>query len=413
MHLRAFLRSGHTPTLACAFWYFDVSFMVWMLIGALANSIAPEFSLSDAQKGLLVAVPVLGGALLRLPLGYLADRFGPRRTALAGLLLTLVPLLLGWLWAASFARLLCVGFLLGVAGASFAVALPMASRWYPPRHQGLALGIAGAGNSGTALATFFGPRVAEVLGWRAVFGLAALLVAASLLIVMVFAKESPQQPPPKRLREYFSVLRQRDAWWFCFFYSVTFGGFVGLASFVSIFFKDQYDVSRVAAGTLATACVFAGSLLRPVGGYLADRLGGTRVLAIVFVAAAVVTLSLAALPVLSVATAALMAIMGLLGIGNGAVFQLVPQRFAAQIGVVTGIVGAAGGLGGFVLPSVLSGLKETSGSFSGGFVFAGLIAMGASVALLRLDRAWRAALAQAEALSPSAVPAPSPSSADI
>jgi NNP family nitrate/nitrite transporter-like MFS transporter len=412
MHLRAFLRSGHTPTLLCAFWYFDVSFMVWMLIGALANSIAPEFQLSDAQKGLLVAVPVLGGALLRLPLGYLADRFGPRRTAVVCLALTLAPLVLGWMWAASFARLLCVGFLLGVAGASFAVALPLASRWYPPQHQGLALGIAGAGNSGTALATFFGPRLAEVLGWRAVFGVAALVVAASLFIVMLFAKESPRQPPARRLTEYFSVLRQRDTWWFCFFYSVTFGGFVGLASFVSIFFKDQYDVSRVAAGTLATACVFAGSLLRPVGGYLADRFGGTHVLAIVFVAAAAAAFWLATLPALAAATAALVALMALLGIGNGAVFQLVPQRFAAQIGVVTGIVGAAGGLGGFVLPSVLSGLKETSGSFSGGFLFAGLIAFGASGALLRLGRAWKAALAQAEALSPAAAPAPSPSAAD-
>src|SRR5260370_15103027 len=174
MHLRGFLRSGHWPTLACAFLYFDISFMVWVLLGALANSIVPDFGLQPAQKGFLVAVPILGGAILRLVLGVLTDHIGARRTGILGLLLTLVPLLMGWLWADSFGKLLLVGLLLGVAGASFAAALPLASRWYPPQYQGMAMGIAGAGNSGTALATFFGPRLAEWLGWAPVFAPAPL-----------------------------------------------------------------------------------------------------------------------------------------------------------------------------------------------------------------------------------------------
>src|SRR5437016_3051010 len=170
MHLRNFLQTGHRPSLACAFLYFDVSFMVWVILGALANSIVPQFGLQPAQKGLMVSVPLLSGAVLRLPMGLLTDRIGARRTGLLGLGLTLLPLLLGWLWADSFGKLLVVGLLLGSAGASFAVALPLASRWYPPHYQGIVMGIAGAGNSGTALATFFGPRLAEWCGWHAVLG---------------------------------------------------------------------------------------------------------------------------------------------------------------------------------------------------------------------------------------------------
>src|SRR5207249_3920653 len=158
---------------------------------------------------------------------------------------TLVPLLLGWLWAGSFWQLLVVGLLLGVAGASFAAALPLASRWYPPRYQGLALGIAGAGNSGTALALFFAPRLASMMAWQAVFGLSLIPVLLTLGLVALVARESPDRPPPKALRDYGTVLAKSDTWWFCLFYSVTFGGFVGLGSFLSIFFCDQFDLDKV------------------------------------------------------------------------------------------------------------------------------------------------------------------------
>jgi NNP family nitrate/nitrite transporter-like MFS transporter len=406
MQLRDFLRAGHTPTLVSAFLYFDISFMVWVLIGALANSIAPDFGLADAQKGLMVAVPILGGAVLRLVLGPLADHIGGRKAGIAGLVLTLLPLVLGWLWADSFAELLVVGFLLGVAGASFAVALPLASRWYPARYQGLAMGIAGAGNSGTALATFFGPRLAEQLGWHAVFGMAAVAVAATLAVFALLAKDSPQQPAPKRLADYWSVLHERDTWWFSLFYSVTFGGFVGLASFLSIFFREQYDLSRVAAGSFATLCVFAGSMLRPVGGYLADRFGGIRMLTVLYVAVGAIMLGVASLPPLGMATAALFVGMGLLGMGNGSVFQLVPQRFSKEIGVITGIVGAAGGVGGFILPNVLGSVKQLTGSFGGGFLLFSLVAFACAGALLHVSRIWQGAFVARGGLAASLVPVP-------
>ena len=404
MQLRDFLRSGHTPTLFCAFLYFDISFMVWVLIGALATSIAPEFGLSDSQKGLMVAVPILGGAALRLALGLMADHVGPRRTAVVGMALTLVPLLLGWLWATNFTRLLVTGLLLGVAGASFAVALPLASRWYPPRHQGLAMGIAGAGNSGTALATFFGPRLAEQIGWHAVFGLAAVAVVATFVVFALLAKNSPNQPAPKPLAEYWEVLGERDTSWFSLFYSVTFGGFVGLASFLSIFFRDQYELSRVAAGTFATLCVVAGSFLRPVGGYLADRFGGIRVLTALYVAIGCVMLGVSTLPSLGIATVALFVGMGCLGMGNGAVFQLVPQRFSREIGVVTGIVGAAGGVGGFLLPNLLGSLKQLTGSFGGGFVVFAFASLACAGGLLYVSQAWQRAFVGRGGMAPALVP---------
>lgn len=388
MRLDDFRRAGHWPTLLSAFLYFDVSFMVWVLIGALANSIVPDFQLSAAERGLLVAVPILGGALLRLVFGYLTDRIGARRTALTGMTLTIVPLLIAWLAADSFATLLVVGLMLGIAGASFAAALPLASRWYPPQYQGLAMGIAGAGNSGTALATFFGPRLAEAIGWHAVFGLAIVPLAAVLVLFALIAKDSPTQPQPQTLADYAAVTREPDVWWFCMFYAVTFGGFVGLASFLNIFFHDQYRLTSAAAGGFATLCVVAGSFLRPAGGYLSDRVGGVRLLTSIYLGVGTLVLGLALSPSLASGTVLMLIVMGLLGMGNGAVFQLVPQRFGKQIGSVTGLVGAAGGIGGFLLPMLLSGAKQWTGQFAGGFFLFSLTTFAAAIALVCTSQAW-------------------------
>jgi NNP family nitrate/nitrite transporter-like MFS transporter len=392
MTLADFRRAGHWPTLLCAFLYFDVSFMIWVLLGPLAPGIAAELwpqsdgvSLDDhlrqtaAWKGLLVSVPLLGGSILRLVLGLMTDRLGARRTGLIGMTLTALPLALGGLWADSLAELVLVGLLLGVAGASFAAALPLASRWYPPQYQGLALGIAGAGNSGTALATLFAPLLAASLGWRAVFGLALIPLGLTFVTFLLLAKESPEQPPPQVLARYAQVLGRADAWWFCFFYGITFGGFVGLASFLTTFFKDQYFTSDPQAAArvsyLVTACVIAGSFLRPVGGYLADRSGGARVLVRLYAGVGLVMLGVSVLPPAFVATALLAVGMGLLGMGNGAVFQLVPQRFPREIGVVTGLVGAAGGVGGFFLPNLLGLMKRWTGDYGYGFLVLSTVSM--------------------------------------
>ena len=228
MRLNEFKRSGHWPTLLCAFLYFDMSFMAWTLMGALGVYIAQDFHLTPGQKGLLVAIPLLGGSILRIVLGVATDRCGPRKVGLSGLTLTIIPLLWGWLHSISIGDLAGIGLMLGVAGASFAVALPLASRWYPARFQGLALGIAGAGNSGTVAAALLAPRLAEHFGWRAVFALTAIPVAITLVVFWRLARESPNRPPVRPLRCYLDLLRQSDLWCFAGFYMVTFGGFVGL-----------------------------------------------------------------------------------------------------------------------------------------------------------------------------------------
>jgi NNP family nitrate/nitrite transporter-like MFS transporter len=385
-----FLKSGHFPTLVAALLYFDVSFMVWVLLGPLAPFLREEFGLTATEQGLLVAIPLLGGSLFRPVLGIAGDRIGGRRTGLLALGLTVAPLMIGWKLAHTLEHFYALGLLLGIAGASFAVALPLASRWYPPEYQGLAMGIAGAGNSGSLIATLAAPRLAERFGWATTFGVMILPVLAVLVLFALMAKDSPHRREKLSRREYAAMLKEPDTLWFSFLYSLTFGGFVGFTSFLTTFFHEQYQVSRVAAGDFTTIVVVAGSLLRPVGGWLSDRIGGYRLLLVVLGAVAGCLTAAATLPSLPVVVAVLFVGVGLLGMGNGAVFQLVPQRFADRMGLVTGIVGAAGGLGGFFLPSVLGATRDVTGSYAVGLMmFAGAFLAGTLV-LLELGARWNA-----------------------
>ena len=388
MSLKGFSRAGHSPSLAASLLHFDVSFMVWVLLGALGAYVAADLDLTPAQKGLMVAVPPLGGCAFRLVLGTVVERIGIKRTGLASMGLTFVPLLWGWLGGGSYAQVLGIGLLLGVAGASFAVALPLVSRWYPPEFQGLALGIAGAGNSGTIIAILAAPRIAEHVGWHGAFGLACIPVAITWLVFAFVAKEPPARPGP-RAGSALSFLQEPDARWLATFYLVTFGGFVGLSGYLSIFFVDRFDMTKLSAAGYAALCAGAGSLLRPLGGALADRLGGTRVLTGALMVVAALAVALASLPGLGLTVTILMFTMGTLGVGNGAVFQVVPQRFPSAVGPITGLVGAAGGLGGFLLPFALGSLQGSTGTFAAGFLVFGAAAVLASVAVTRRQRAWQ------------------------
>jgi len=389
---RSFWRSGHTPTLFASFLYFDLSFMVWYLLGPLQVQIAEALRLDMQQRALMVAVPILCGAVLRLFLGMLADRIGARRAGLLAQVVVIASLLVAWRWGIdSFAQVLLLGVMLGVAGASFAVALPLASRWYPPQHQGTAMGIAGAGNSGTVLAALFAPALAAAYGYRNVFGLACLPLLAALLVFALVAREAPGVVPRKHWADYGRVLvGNRDSWRFMFFYAITFGGFAGFASALPGYFHDQFGFDARNAGWATAACVLAGSVMRPLGGVIADRIGGTRSLLGVYLAVALLVAAAGSgVGGASVTLALFVLTLLCLGAGNGAVFQLVPQRFGGEIGVITGLIGMAGGLGGFALAAGLGVIKQHTGSYAPGlWLFAGC-ALAAWAWLAGVRHEWR------------------------
>ncbi len=383
------LRAGHWPSLLGAWLHFEVSFMIWLLVGALGVFIAEDFGLTASQKGLLVAVPLLGGAVLRILVGTCSDRFGAKPTGLVLLVGETIVLIWGWVGATSYVQILGVGLLLGIAGASFAVALPLASQAYPPAHQGFAMGVAAAGNSGVVLAAFLAPRLGEIVGWHGVFGLMAIPVVLTALVFATVVKDGGHTP--SHPRSWWGILtdglRQRTLYWLCMLYAVSFGGFVGLSSFLPIFFHDEYGLTPVMAGSITALCGLAGSVIRPLGGYVADRRGGLLVLRYLLPVIGVLSLSAGRLPQFEVATPLLIALMTALGFGNGVVFQVVSSRFREQMGMASGVIGAAGGLGGFMLPSLLGLLKDLTGSYGAGLLlFAILVFLAWSTVELAVRR---------------------------
>ncbi|MBS1808581.1 MAG: NarK/NasA family nitrate transporter [Acidobacteria bacterium] len=384
--------NGHKPTLFACFLQFDLSFMLWVLLGALGIFVAESLHLNAAQKGLLVAIPILSGSLLRIPLGLLSDRVGGKRVGTGILIFLYLPLLFGWIGGDSLPVLYSVGLMLGVAGASFAVALPLASRWYPPERQGLAMGIAAAGNSGTIITNLVAPRLANVYGWHNVFVLAMIPLTIVLIAFVLLAKESPNPTKGQPVSNYIRIFRTGDLWWFCLLYSVTFGGFVGLGSFLPLFLRDQYQVSPITAGYLVAMIAFVGSGIRPIGGWLADRVGGVRLLSFLLFGISLTYFLCAQMPGLAAIVVILMFGMACLGLGNGAVFQLVPQRFRQEIGLATGIVGAIGGVGGFFLPTLLGNLKQSFGSYTSGFIVLACVALLAAIMLrflVAIQHGWK------------------------
>ena len=392
MKLSHLKEAGHLPTLVAAFLYFDYSFMVWTLLGALGAQIAATeaLNLSPQQKGLMVAVPILSGAVCRIFLGLLVDRIGAKRTGILAQLVVIAGLAVAWIVGLqNFEATLLMGLVLGVAGGSFAVALPQAGRWYPPQMQGLVLGLAGAGNIGVVIDALLAPRLAAIYGWQNVFGF-ALLPAVLVLAVYVFAaKEAPVQIQPKRLADYFRLFREKDTHWFCFYYTVSFGGFVGLASSFVIYFKDRYGLSVVTAGDLAAICTAVGALSRPIGGALADRIGGVRALHFFYTIAGTSLLLAALNGALMLNVLIFIVACGAFGMANGAIFQLLPQRFSKEFGLMTGLVGCGGGIGGFLLASMLGFSRQQTGGYFGGLMIFALLCYGALLGLGLVKNRWR------------------------
>jgi len=390
MNISALRKQGHLPTLISAFLYFDVSFMIWTILGPLGAQIGESLGLTPQQKGLMVAVPILAGAFLRIVLGLTVDRIGAKNTGILAQIVVIGGLAYAWFAGLqNFHAVLLMGAVLGFAGASFAVALPQAGRWYPPNMQGLVMGLAGAGNVGTVLDALFAPRLAAAFGWHNVFGLAMIPAVLVLAVYAIFSKEANVEVKRKRLTDYVNLLKDKDAHWFCFYYTISFGGFVGLASSYVLYFKSEFALPAVHAGDYAAICTAAGALLRPAGGSVADRIGGIRALYRFYIAAGLALVAAAIGHNLYFNTAMLIVASGALGMANGSVFQLLPQRFGKDLGVMTGLVGAGGGVGGFYLASSLGYSKGITGSYLAGFMIFATLCFVATIGLGLVKTRWR------------------------
>ncbi|MCW5786467.1 MAG: NarK/NasA family nitrate transporter [Nitrospira sp.] len=373
MTLRSFaeaLRSGHWPTLAGAWLHLTVSFMVWLLFGALAVSIGDALHLTPAQQGVLVALPLLSGAMLRIVAGWSCDWVGAKRTGLWVLGLELIAIVWAALGGTSYGELLGIALLLGAGGASFAVAMPVAGRAYPPAHQGLVLGLVASGNIGTVLILLLAPRWETAWGWHGACGILALPVTMVFGLFASAVREAPRAGSTAGGTWWYAawgMMHVRSVSWLCLVYGITFGGFVGLTSFLPVLLHEHYGSDPIDAGALAALCGFVGSLIRPIGGAVADRWGGVPVLAGVFAVLALITALAGSLPALPWALALLVLTISTMGFGNGVIFQIVSEWFPNEIGLASGLVGAAGGIGGFLVPIGFGFLREGTGTFVFGF----------------------------------------------
>jgi NNP family nitrate/nitrite transporter-like MFS transporter len=366
-------RRGALP-LALGTVSFAVCFAAWGLIAAFAPRFRETFHLSATQAALMVAVPVLLGSLARLPVGMLADRFGGRLVFSVLMLLCSVPAFLTPA-AATYQQLLFGGFFLGLAGSSFAVGVGFVSRWFSAEKQGSALGVYGLGNIGQSAAVFLGPLLAVSLGWQNIFRGMAVVLVVWAAVFWLLARNAPVVVQPKTIGEMVALLaRERLSWALSAFYFLTFGGFVAFSIYLPSLLRDQFHLQPADAGFRTAGFVVLATLLRPVGGWLSDRIGGARVLSVVFSVVIPFALLLAWPSMLPFTIGALGCAV-LMGLGNGAVFKLVPQYFPRETGTVTGLVGAMGGLGGFFPPLLLGFFRDRIGTVWPGFFLLALVSL--------------------------------------
>lgn len=387
------LTRGHWPSVVGAWLHLTVSFMVWLLMGALSLTLAEDLHLSQTDTALVVSLPLLSGAVLRIVAGWSSDWYGAKPTGVLILVGELAVAVWGWLGVHSYAELLIVAVLLGIGGASFAVTLPLAGRTYPAAHQGLVLGIVASGNIGTVLVLFCAPRIAAMGGWHDVFGWMIFPIVLAFVVFILLVRDDRQSRRDERDAQWWHnvavMIRHPKAYWLCGLYAVTFGGFVGFCSILPLFFHEQYHVNGIVAGSIVALCGLVGSLIRPFGGYAADRIGGLRTLVLSLPLVMGIVGVLGEITGVTVAVVLMVVAVGAMGVGNGVILQLASEWFPKQIGLASGIVGAAGGIGGFLLPLWLGTLKEVTGSYRTGlwmFAVAAGIAWGTVLVAQRRAR---------------------------
>ena len=373
---RTFLKSGHSPTLLAAFVYFTYCCGVWVTNGTMAPFIKESLHLSPAQVGVLLSVPIFAGALMRSPLGILSQYIGRKNATLVEMGGIALALAFGYFYVESFNELLAMGVLLGIAGASFGVALSLGSGSFPARYKGLAMGLVGAGNVGTSISALLAPQLAQAFGWKAVYGLAALGLLLPMTVMIFLAREPDDRDKNATLRDHTACMFEKDGWAFSVIYAITFGGFIGLTTFLPSYYYDQFSVSKVQAGQLTMLAAFMGAALRIFGGWISDHWGGINTLTAVLTVIAV-TLLLCGLAggSLVLTTLLLMLCFAALGAGNGALFQLVPLRWPLTTAVAGSMIGEVGALGGGLVPSTMGLSRQYTGTYFWGFALFALLAV--------------------------------------
>ncbi|AAC06547.1 NarK family nitrate/nitrite MFS transporter [Aquifex aeolicus] len=434
------IKKGNPKALFASFIYFDHSFSIWLLLGALGPFIAESFGLSGAQKGFMVAIPVIAAAIFRLNFGHMFQYIDGKYIAIMGIILSSIPHLYMILsgYRVTYDDLLWMGVFLGIAGASFAIALPMAGSNYPKEVQGLVLGLAAAGNIGAVLDGILFPPIARSIGWENTFVLSGILLLIALFFVVIWARDLTKKNEGNRFYPVFAffatiafmvilalgfqkgwfgitgnagkllipvlgsvfaillmplafkkVFLERDTWVLMLAYSITFGGFVGMSSYVAMLLRDIYGISKVEAGALMSLFAFTGAMIRPLGGHIADKISGATALLFFLAGIAGVNFIFSLVtPPLAVGIVLFLALYSFYGLGNGAVFQLVPHRWPYQTGLMTGIIGAAGGIGGFYLPVVNGIVFESTGAYNLAFALFGGIALLCLLIVKLLHARW-------------------------
>jgi len=364
-----------TAALYYAMFAMIISFTVWASISPMASSIQEIYQLSGTQKSVLVAIPVLLGSIMRIPLGVITDRYGGRKVFTSLLLFLLIPTI-GIGFANSFTGMIFWAFFIGMAGTSFAIAISYVSKFYPPEKQGLILGIVGMGNFGTAVAGFSIPSLVNNFGISNTFWILAVVVALTAVIFWFGTVEMPKPKQSKTARQALAVLKYRNVWILSLFYFATFGSFVAFSIYLPTLLRDLFDLTAVDAGLKAAGFVVVATLSRPLGGYLADRYTSGKVLNIVFLGITLGALLLAFQTYNFILfTIAALSIAFFAGMGNGAIFKIVPQLFPNETGVVTGVVGAFGGIGGFFPPIIMGITADLTGEYALGFILLAMVTL--------------------------------------
>ncbi|HMM48124.1 MAG TPA: MFS transporter [Miltoncostaeaceae bacterium] len=388
-----FTPQGNTRALVLATLAFTASFYAWSMLGPLGPDLQELMDLSEMQLAMMIAVPVLLGSLLRIPLGVITDRYGGRIVFTVLMIITLVPLTGLTIRHDAFPWVVTCGLFLGFGGASFAVGVPFVSRWYPPSRQGMALGVYGMGMGGTVIAGLTAPRIADRWGTSAPFIFGIVVLAIMIVLFWTFARTAPVKRGVGAggMLSALKVFRDRPtAWAPTFYYFVVFGGFVAMFAYLPKLLTGEFDLDKPDAGARAAGFALVAVLCRPLGGWLSDRVGVDRVMRVSLGATILLAVGLAfgyqSMVPLTIFALTLAAAFGL---GTGAVFKLVAQEFPDLVGTVTGVVGAAGGLGGFFPPLVMAMTKSLTGSYLVGFLLLALTACLALAVLQMMGRARR------------------------